>query len=387
MVFTILLLANEREHMKKKQVKSILIIGFTLIIFYWIVNNTDKCLSIVTNILHLFLPFLLGAAIAFVINVPMREIEKHLFQSKRALKYVKFRRTAAFLITLLLVLAIITLALFVIIPGVSDAVSQLLIQIPIATDNLVKFIEQAGKQYPDVVDEIVKQISNYEFDLQNILGLGVKNILSTGIAAVSSVLSGFVTTFIGIIFSIYILFDKDNLRRQFKKLIYCIFSKKWADKIKKVIILTDYTFSNFLRGQCLEAVILGSMFCIVLLILRIPYAFLIGILIAFTALIPIVGAFIGCIVGALLIAMVNPMQALIFVIVFLVLQQIEGNLIYPHVVGNSIGLPGLWVLVAVTIGGKLFGVVGMLLFIPICSVCYALLKQYISSKNKEEDKT
>ena len=371
--------------MDKKQVKSILFIGFILITFCWIINNMDKCLLLIGNFIHLFLPFLFGAAIAFILNVPMREIEKHLFQSKKTLRFGRFRRTVAFFITIIFVLAIITIALFVIIPGVINAITQLIKQVPVATDNLVLFVERTGKQYPDIVDEIVKQISNYKFDAQKLLGSGVKSILSTGIAAVSSVLSGFVTTFVGIIFSIYILFEKDNLRRQTKKVLYRIFSEKRADRIKKIMILTDTTFSNFLRGQCLEAVILGSLFCIVLLIVGMPYAFLIGILIAFTALIPIVGAFIGCILGAFFIAMLNPMQALLFIVIFLILQQVEGNLIYPHVVGNSIGLPGLWVLAAVTIGGKLFGVIGMLLFIPICSVCYALFKHYINSENNEEE--
>lgn len=167
--------------------------------------------------------------------------------------------------------------------------------------------------------------------------------------------------------------------------MYVCMSENRADKIIEVLRLTNTTFSNFLSGQCLEACILGTMFVITLSILRMPYALLIGIIIAVTALIPIVGAFIGCIVGVILIMMTSPLKALIFVGVFLILQQIEGNLIYPHVVGSSVGLPGMWVLVAVTIGGNLFGIMGMLTFIPISSVCYALLRTYVNRKVEEKE--
>ena len=178
----------------------------------------------------------------------------------------------------------------------------------------------------------------------------------------------------------YVLFQKERLTAQCKKLMYVCLPESRADKIIEVLRLTNTTFSNFLSGQCLEACILGTMFVITLSILRMPYALLIGIIIAVTALIPI-----GCIVGVILIMMTSPLKALIFVGVFLILQQIEGNLIYPHVVGSSVGLPGIWVLVAVTIGGNLFGIMGMLTFIPISSVCYALLRTYVNRKVEEKE--
>ena len=209
-------------------------------------------------------------------------------------------------------------------------------------------------------------------------------VVPGGIDAVSGIISGVTTFFIGFVFSIYVLFQKETLARQLKKVMYALMPEQTNKKILEVMQIADTTFSNFLSGQCLEACILGSMFVISMTILRMPYAVLIGVLIAVTALIPIVGAFIGCIVGALLICMSNPLQALAFIILFLVLQQIEGNLIYPHVVGSSVGLPGIWVLVAVTVGGSLFGVAGMLTFIPLCSVAYALFRVYINRKADEK---
>ena len=173
------------------------------------------------------------------------------------------------------------------------------------------------------------------------------------------------------------MLQKERLSVQARKILYAYFPQKRVEKVLSICSLTYDTFSHFLTGQCTEAVILGAMFFVVMGILRLPYALLVGILIAFTALIPIFGAFIGCIVGAFLIFMVNPAQALVFVVVFFILQQIEGNFIYPHVVGNSVGLPSIWVLAAVTVGGSMMGIVGMLIFIPAGSVIYALFRENV----------
>ena len=194
---------------------------------------------------------------------------------------------------------------------------------------------------------------------------------------VGSLVSGVATFFIAFSFACYILFQKEKLHIQIRKVIFAFLPKEKAEAFFQVCSLTYRTFANFLTGQCLEAIILGCMFCVTLSILRMPYALLIGVLIAFTALVPIFGAFIGCAVGSFLIFMVSPKQAILFIIVFLVLQQIEGNLIYPHVVGESVGLPSIWVLAAVTIGGNLMGIVGMLVFIPLLSVFYTIFREYV----------
>ena len=192
-----------------------------------------------------------------------------------------------------------------------------------------------------------------------------------------------VSTFvIGLIFSFYVLLQKERLARQGRQVLYALFPESWADKALEVLRLSNRTFSSFLSGQCVEAVILGALFVAAMTIFRMPYALLVGVLIALTALIPVVGAFIGCVVGALLIAVTNPWQAVGFIVLFLILQQIEGNLIYPHVVGNSVGLPSIWVLAAVTLGGKLMGIAGMLFFIPLCSVLYALFRGYVKARLK-----
>ena len=192
--------------------------------------------------------------------------------------------------------------------------------------------------------------------------------------------SGVSTFVIGLIFSFYILLQKEKLSRQARQVFYAILPERRADRLLDVLRLAERTFSSFLSGQCLEACILGTLFVVAMTLFQIPYALLVGVLIALTALIPIVGAFIGCAVGALLIAIDDPWKALWFIVLFLVLQQVEGNLIYPHVVGSSVGLPSIWVLAAVTLGGKLMGITGMLFFIPLCSVIYALFRSYVKNR-------
>ena len=205
-------------------------------------------------------------------------------------------------------------------------------------------------------------------------------MLSSTVSAAMSIISGVTTFFIGFVFAIYILLQKETLSRQFKKLMRAYLPEAVTDRTLEILHLIYETFSSFFAGQCLEAVILGTMFFIVLSIFQLPYALLIGVLIAFTALIPLFGAFIGCAIGAFLMLMVEPLNALVFLIIFFVLQQLEGNLIYPHVVGNSVGLPSIWVLVAVTIGGSTMGIVGMLVFIPVCSVLYTLLREAVNKR-------
>ena len=206
------------------------------------------------------------------------------------------------------------------------------------------------------------------------------SLISSGGGLMVGVVSGVSTFVIGLIFSFYILLQKEKLARQGRQVLYGLLPLKRADRALEVLRLAERTFSNFLSGQCVEACILGTLFVIAMTIFRMPYALLVGVLIALTALIPIVGAFIGCAVGALLIAITDPWKALAFIILFLVLLQIEGNLIYPHVVGSSVGLPSIWVLAAVTLGGKLMGVGGMLFFIPLCSVLYALFRDFVKGR-------
>ena len=274
-------------------------------------------------------------------------------------------------------LGIIAVVMFVVIPQLGQTLVSL-------GRNIRRFIPQAMIWLEDLFEnnqEILALISEMDMSWDKMINSvleffksGVGNVFDSTISVATSIVGSVTTFVIAFVFACYILLQKEKLHVQMKKILFAYLPERRVENILGVCSLTYKTFSNFLTGQCVEALILGTMFFVVMGIIRLPYALLVGVLIAFTALIPIFGAFIGCAVGAFLILMVDPWKAVIFVILFLVLQQIEGNLIYPKVVGNSVGLPSIWVLAAVSIGGSLMGVVGMLVFIPLVSVIYTLLR-------------
>ena len=365
----------------KQNTKCLLLIIFSGIAFFCALQNLGPVLSACKALIGVLSPFLLGGAIAFILNVPMRAIERHLSPNNR--KVDKIRRPLALVMTLAAVGGIISLAFNVIGPGVKDAVLSIAEQIPGAYDRFHTHLLTWEQYLPQLEALIIdlnidwRSISQKLIDLAQSWG---SDLLSTGSGLIGNVIGAVSTFIIGLIFSFYLLLQKEKLARQGRQVCYALLPVSRADRLLDILRLSNRTFSSFFSGQCLEAVILGSLFVVAMTLFRLPYALLVGVLISLTALIPIVGAFIGCAVGALLIAITDPWKALIFVILFLVLQQIEGNLIYPHVVGSSVGLPSIWVLVAVTLGGSLMGIVGMLLFIPLCSVLYALFRSYVKKQ-------
>ena len=366
------------------------LIVFTLVILVglW---RFGIVLQAVKTILHILFPFLLGGAIAFVLSVPMNRIQKRLFANTKE-KYRKFAAPVSLILTLIFVLALLSLVTSVVAPELGQTIATLGKTLPEKIPTLMKQAEQLVSNHPELVDYMDKAQAQLNWEeilnqLVTFFRVGANSMLSSTISVATGIVSGVGTFFIGFVFACYILLQQEFLKRQMKKLIFAYLKEKHANRFLQICALTYRTFSNFLTGQCLEAVILGMMFFVSMTILRFPFAVLVGVLIAFTALIPIFGAFVGCAVGAFLLLTVNPSQAAAFIVLFIVLQQIEGNLIYPKVVGGSIGLPAIWVLVAVTLGGSLFGIVGMLVFIPIVSVVYTLLKEDVNKRLIEKDIT
>ena len=344
--------------------------------------NYIKVLGLLAAAVNMAAPFILGAAIAFVLNVPMRRIESSLSHVLK--KGSRLLRPVSMALSILLV-AVLFLVMFVVAPQLVRTLLGLQSSIPVFFGEVRQWLEQLFAENP----QILTNMEQIQIDWQQLfndslkfLKNGAGSMLDTTFSAAISIVNGMSTFLIGFIFSIYILLQKENLIRQIKKLLAAFLPERTVEGIVRIAALTSRTFSNFFTGQCMEAVILGSMFFIVLVVLRLPYALLIGVLIAFTALIPVFGAFIGWAVGAFLMLIISPMDALLFSVVFFTLQQIEGNMIYPHVVGNSVGLPSIWVLVAVTLGGSMMGVVGMLIFIPLCSVLYTLLRDTVNERLK-----
>ena len=370
-----------------KKIRELIVFTVLIVVALW---KFDVVLGVIMAVWGIIFPFALGGAIAFVINVPMSFLEKKLFgkaKEKGSKAAGKLARPISLLLTIVWVVGVIVLVMFGLIPQLTATIGSLM-------NSIAEFIPQMQswvREFTHNNREIMDLVNQVEFNPNkaiqwgmSILGNGAGNFMNTTMTAVGSIVSGVTTFFIAFSFACYILFQKEKLHVQVRKVFFAFIPKRKAEVILEVCSLTYRTFANFLTGQCLEAVILGSMFVITLSILKMPYALLIGIIISFTALIPIFGAFIGCVLGCLLIFMVSPKQAILFILVFLILQQIEGNLIYPHVVGSSVGLPSIWVLAAVTIGGNLLGIIGMLIFIPLVSVLYTLFREYVYLRLKKQ---
>lgn len=380
--------------LNKETTKKILLISAAVLIMAVVIFNYSTVFTALGKLLNIVFPFILGGAMAFIFNVPLRSLETRVFK-----KDFKGKRSICILLTLLFILAILAGALLIIIP-----------QVVKSTQTLIEEIEALAARYSSMEDvrkelmetypwtakflsdsrvlnidyaSALQKLSSYLKDWVSNIGSGNGGGLMNSVTGVvTSIVSGVATFFIGFAFSIYCLFRKEALARQMRQILYALFKESTAEKILEVGSLSNVTFSNFIRGQCLEAVILGTLFLICMSIFRIPYALLVAVLITITALVPIFGAFVGCFVSALLLLIVDPKYCVEFLIMFIVLQQIEGKLIYPHVVGSTVGLPSIWVLFAITVGGELMGVAGMVIFVPLCSVLYALFRDFIVDRLK-----
>lgn len=383
--------------LNKTNIKKLLGIITFAILLYVGLQHLNYVGAFFAAVFELIFPFLLGGGIAFILNVLMRDLEHRIFERNKmknaSLK--KLKRPISLLLTLLIVIGAFFLVMFLVIPEIVNTIKT----ISLKSDDFVLQINQITSFVEEKYPDIAALLGNYQFDWEKIgsniftfLQSSVGNMLKSTFSIASSILGGMIDFFLGFIFAVYILLQKEKLGQQARKLIYAFLPEKAGDKLISIGSLSFKTFSRFLSGQCLEAVILATIFFAAMTIFQFPYALMISVLIGFMSLIPVFGAFIGCFIGAFLILIIDPVMALWFILLFIIIQQIEGNLIYPHVVGGSVGLPSMWVLVAVTIGGSTLGVVGMLIFIPISSVVYTILREETSnrirlrkiSKNKYE---
>ena len=369
-------------NLDKKGMRSIFLLIAGGIVFAWLVLDTQRVTEVFHSIWNLFAPFVIGAAIAFVFNVPMRAIERQLEGIRPGL-----RRALAIVLTIFALVLIIMFVIELLIPQVRQTVVSLSEKIPAFAEAASVQLAELMENHPEL-NEWIRE----SFDLQTLdwtmilknmlsfLGNQASLVMGGAVNVIGNVTGAVVDTVVSIAFAIYCLARKEILARQGRRILYSILPEHPVDEIIRILRLTNVTFSNFISGQCLEACILGVLFAVAMAILKMPYIPLVSVFIAVTALIPVVGAFVGCVVGAFFILVDNPIQAVTFVAMFLILQQLENNLIYPRVVGTSIGLPGMWVLMAVTIGGELMGVGGMLLMIPLASVLYALAREFTDKR-------
>lgn len=369
---------------RKKMYQMMALIAFGIVLFLGL-QNIHTLSGVIQTAVRFVLPFLIGCVIAFVVNVPMRAIERTLFSERVQQKYkicAKLHRPLSLVLTLVLIIGLMMILVFTVTPQVSNSVHTIRAALPEFLVQMSGWVNDLVARYPEITDYANEWIHsletiNWAEQLRNLFDfLRNGNLLDNTVSVATSIIGGVTNTIIGLIFALYILLQKEKLALQFKKIMYACLAECHVDTVLDILRLIQRTFSNFISGQCLEACILGLLFFITMSIFGFPYAAVIGVVIAFTALIPIFGAFFGCFIGAFLILIQNPIQAVWFIVLFLVLQQIEGNLIYPHVVGNSVGLPSIWVLVAVTTGASTMGILGMIINIPLFSVLYALLRRY-----------
>ena len=391
----------------KENIKKIVGIVSFAVLLNWGLKNTEFIGKLMGLAIGLVLPFLIGGSLASIINVPMRFLERKLFDEPYAKRkkmpqqkkniperppiWWRMKRPLSLILSLILVIGVIFVGMFLIVPEIADSFSTIAVSIKQFPEQVHRWSLQLMDYMPQIAVWLEQLDQNMDIDWQktimeaiSFLQNGAGNVLSTTLNVAASIFSGIVTGFLAIVFSFYLLLNKEKLGGQIKQTLYAYMKDEHADYIVRVGRMANKTFSSFLSGQCIEAVILGSLFFVAMTIFRFPYALMISVLIAFTALIPVFGAFIGCIVGAFLILLLNPIQAIWFVVLFLVLQQFEGNVIYPKVVGGSVGLPAMWVLVAVTLGGSTMGVVGMLVNIPLFSVLYSLFREAVKNRLKQK---
>ena len=368
----------DKENMKKIA----LLITYTVCLFVGLFH-LDVILNLFGFIWGIAFPFIMGAAMAFVLNVPMRFLEE------KVMKKLNFsgKRPLSLTVSIVLVLAVLFFAFTVIIPQLIETIQTIAVTFERVIPQIQLKLEELFKMYP----EIQQSIALLDLDwksmvtaLADFLKNGATSVVNQTVSFAFSFASAATNFLIAFIFACYILLMKEKLHRQIRYILMAILPKKRFDTVMKVGSLSYRIFSSFVVGQVKEACIFGIMLFACMSLFGMPYAMLISVLVALLALIPIVGPFISCGIGVLLILMVNPMQALVFLILFLVLQQIEGNIIYPRTVGNSVGLPAIWVIFSVTIGGALMGIIGMFICIPISSIIYALVREWTYKRLEEK---
>ena len=343
-------------------------------IHYW-----PSAIGLLGAVVGAAMPLITGCVIAYLVNILMSFYERLLFSNKKNGFAQKLRRPLCMTGAFATLIAIVALIFGLIVPQLVSCVRLIIEKIPSFMSAVLQLIDQ----WEIVPDDIISQLAAIDWnskigEIFQVLTSGLGNVMGVVVNTVSSVFSGIVTTLVALIFSIYLLSGKEKLSAQVHRVITHYLQDSWCRKLEYVAGVIDDCFHRYIVGQCIEAVILGALCAIGMSILRLPYATMIGALVGFTALIPVAGAYIGGIVGGFMILTVNPIQAIIFVIFLLILQQLEGNLIYPRVVGSSMGLPGIWVLAAVTVGGGIMGIGGMLLGVPLAAAIYRMIRDDVA---------
>lgn len=368
--------------MKDKTRKDIIIIISYIALVIFALVNFSKIFAFLGKVISIFSPFLLGIILAFVLNVLNNFIEKKIFGKIKPSKiWNKIKRPLCITLSLILVFLTIFFVMNLLIPQLKNSASLFTDTLPAYKEDIIGILNKFDID-ESTVNKVGEYLDNFGKVITDYIKGNSKDVITVTTEVATSVVNIISKGIITLVFAIYMIAQKETLSRQINKVMKAYLKPKTINKINTVGTLANKTFSNFVTGQCLEALIFGSLVFVGMLIFRFPYASTIGVLLGFTALIPIFGAFIGTAIGFILIMMVSPVKAILFVVFIIILQQIEGNLIYPRVVGKSIGLPGMWVLLSVTVGGSIGGILGMLIATPLCSLLYALFTKMVNDRLK-----
>ena len=365
--------------MKRDIKKNIILIITYIALLIFLLVNFEKILSIFGYIINIFSPFIFGVIIAFVLNVLVNFIENKLFGNTKKRIWLKLKRPLSITFSIIFVIFIIVFIMNLLIPQLKNSVVLFTNSLPTYKEDVLDVLSGFNLE-ESTINKVNDYLDNFSKVITDYIKGNSKDVITVTTEVATSLIIIISKAIIAIVFAIYIIAQKEILKRQFNKLMSAYLKPRDVNRINKYASMANNTFSNFVTGQCLEALICGSLCFLGMVVLRLPYATTIAVLLGFTALIPVFGAFIGTILGAFLILMISPVKAIIFVIFILILQQIEGNLIYPKVVGKSVGLPGIWVLLSVTVGASIGGILGMLIATPLCSLIYILLRQAVNDR-------
>lgn len=376
-------------HENQKYFKLLAVI-LAAILFYVIISNVGAVTGFLSKIFDVLSPLILGLCMAFVINLPLRFFEVKVFGKltrKNGKVWSKIKRPLCLAISIILLLSVITAFLSFVVPELIRTGEKFFTALPSAMESINNTIKATMEKY-----NLVNLFPDFEIDWSSISNWALSLINSNSGAIAHNALefitgffSSIFNTILGFFFSIYVLASKEQLGKLAKSLLYSVMERTRARGIISVVVLSNKAFSGFISGQCIEVLLIGSLCFIGMLIFRFPYALLVSFIIAFTAFVPVFGAFIGTAIGAFFILIDSPIKALWFIIFIIILQQIESNVIYPKIMGKHVGLPGIWVLASVTIGGGLLGIVGILLSVPVCSVLYTLFDRWIKKRLEERN--
>lgn len=362
---------------------------FASILFFVIISNLGIVLGAVKKVTDVFLPLTLGLAIAFIVNMPLKFFENKLFGKltrKDGKIWRKIKRPICLILSFAVFLSVIIVLLSFVIPEFIKTCEKFFVALPAAMTNITATVSgwldalHLSSLGPINIDW--SSISTWALD---IIGKNQEVITSGALGFVTGLFTSLINIILAVVFSVYILASKEALGRLMKSFIYSIMRRERAKKLISLVVLSNKAFSGFISGQCIEVLLIGILCFIGMLIFKMPYAIMVSCIIAFTAFIPVFGPFIGTAIGAFLILIESPVKALWFVVFIIILQQLESNIIYPKIMGKHVGLPGIWVLISVTIGGGLFGIIGIITSVPICSVLYTLFDRWIKRRLEERN--